>query len=102
MSLKLLLIFALEKGCKKLNVFGDSMNVINWISLTQECRNRRLDTLLSSIRMVLQIFDTFSCRHVYRENNMVADVASKEGLRMVLGRRQITENRDGTTQDYYH
>jgi len=102
MSLKLLLIFALDKGCKKLNVYGDSMNVINWISLTQECRNRRLDILLSSIRMVLQNFDTFSCRHVYRENNLVADVASKEGLRLVLGRWKITETRDGTSQDYYH
>ena len=28
-SLKLLLIFASEKGCRSLNVFGDSMNVIN-------------------------------------------------------------------------
>ena len=28
-SLKLLLIFAAEKGCRSLNVFGDSMNVIN-------------------------------------------------------------------------
>ena len=28
-SLKLLLIFAAEKGCRSLNVFGESMNVIN-------------------------------------------------------------------------
>ena len=32
MSLKLLLIFALEKGCNDLNILGDSMNVINWIN----------------------------------------------------------------------
>jgi len=102
MSLKLLLIFAIEKGCKKLNVFGDSKNVINWISLTQECRNRRLDSLLYSIRTVLQNLETFSCRHVYRENNLVADLASKEGLNMVLGRWKITETRDGSTQDFYH
>jgi len=85
MSLKLLLIFAVEKGCLKLNVFGDSMNVINWISMTQECRNMRLDILISSVRMVLQSIDSFSCRHVYRENNQEADLASKEGLQMALG-----------------
>jgi len=102
MSLKLLLIFAIEKGCKKLNVFGDSKNVINWISMTQECRNRSLASLLFSIRTVLQNIETFSCRHVYRENNMVADLASKEGLNMVLGRWKITETRDGTSQDFYH
>ena len=53
MSLKLLLIFALEKGCTSLNCFGDSMNVINWIKQTQECRNLRLVNLLSSIRVIL-------------------------------------------------
>jgi len=102
MSLKLLLIFAIEKGCKRLNVYGDSMNVINWISLTQECRNRRLDILLYSIRTVLQNLDSFSCRHVYRENNRVADLASKEGLNLVLGSWKITETREGTAQEYYH
>ena len=29
LSLKLLLILAAEKGCNNLNVFGDSLNVIN-------------------------------------------------------------------------
>ena len=31
LSLKFLLIFVAEKGCRTLNVCGDSMNVINWI-----------------------------------------------------------------------
>ena len=34
MSLKLLLIFATEKGIKRLTVLGDSMNVINWTKKT--------------------------------------------------------------------
>ena len=29
LSLKIILIFAAEKGCRTLNVCGDSMNVIN-------------------------------------------------------------------------
>ena len=102
MSLKLLIIFAIEKGCKKLNVYGDSMNVINWIALTQDCRNRRLDSLLFTIRPMLQSFESFSCRHIYRENNRMADLASKEGLNLVLGQWRIAETRDGNTQEFYH
>ena len=30
LSLKLLLIFAAKKGCQNINIYGDSMNVINW------------------------------------------------------------------------
>lgn len=80
MSLELLPIFATEKSINRLSVFGDSMNVINWIKQTQECRHIILANLLSSTRMVLQSFNTFSCRHVYRVNNKKADQASKEGV----------------------
>ena len=37
MTLKLLLCFAIERNFKKLQVFGDSMVVINWINKTQRC-----------------------------------------------------------------
>ena len=50
MSLKLLLMFAVEKGCTALNILGDSMNVINWINQTQECRHLRLAHVIYSIR----------------------------------------------------
>jgi ribonuclease HI len=30
MALKLLLLFSLEKGCRSLQVFGDSLVIINW------------------------------------------------------------------------
>ena len=32
LRLKIILMFATEKGCSSLNVCGDSMNVINWIN----------------------------------------------------------------------
>ena len=54
MSFKLLLIFSLEKGCNKLNFMGDSLNVINWINQTQECRQLTLAHILHSIRLLLQ------------------------------------------------
>ena len=102
MSLKLLLIFSLEKGCNNLDFMGDSLNVINWINQTQECRQLRLAHVLSAIRLLLQRFDSFTCRHVYRENNKEADKASKEGLRLAAGSWSVKEIIDGRTQEYYH
>ena len=76
-SLKLLLIFAAEKGCRTLVCFGDSMNVINWVKKTHVCKNLRLENILTSIADIIDTFDSFSCSHVYRENNREADLASK-------------------------
>ena len=102
MSLKLQLMFALEKGCTELNFLGDSFNVINWINQTQECRHLRLAHIISSIRQLLLQFDSYSCRHVYREDNKEADKASKEGLRLALGTWLVKESNEGTVQAFYH
>ena len=100
--LKLLLIFAVEKGCRTLDVFGDSMNVINWIKETQMWGNMRLSNILSSIIDILDSYDDFSCRHVYRENNREANKASKEGLLLMLSQWKIQEWVDGSAHEYYH
>jgi len=50
MNLKLLIIFSIEKGCKELNVFGDSMAVINWSRGTQRCLNIRLILVLEEVK----------------------------------------------------
>ena len=52
LSLKLLLIFIAEEGCQRINIFGDSLNVINWIKGTQQCRQLILENILLSIREV--------------------------------------------------
>jgi len=102
MSLKLLLIFALEKGCSTIACFGDSLNVINWVNHTQECRNLRLGNLLSTIRMLMLRFDIITCRHVYRENNIEADRASKDGLLRAHGTWYVTETAEDRVQGFYH
>ena len=55
-SLKILLMFAAEKGCRNLNIFGDSMNVINWIKGIQHCQNIRLENILSSFRAIIDTY----------------------------------------------
>ena len=69
---------------------------------TQLCINMRLDNILSSISDILEGYDSFSCRHVYRENNREAFEASKEGLLLTLGQWRICEQLDGVVQEYFH
>ena len=102
MSLKFLLMFAIEKGCTELNFLGDSLNVINWINQTQDCRHLRLSHIIYSIRQLLQRLDSFTCRHVYRENKKEADKASKDGLRLAEGYWTVKETHNGRLQAFYH
>ena len=69
---------------------------------TQLCRNLRLDNILSSISDILEGYDSFSCSHVYRENNREADEASKEGLLLTLHQWRICEQVDGVVHEFYH
>jgi len=39
MTLLLLLKIAKEYDLKSIQLFGDSMNVINWVEKTQQCHN---------------------------------------------------------------
>ena len=62
----------------------------------------RLDNILSTISDILDTFDSHSCIHVFRENNQEADLASKEGLLLILGQWKICEQFDGTVHNFYH
>ena len=102
LSLKILLLFAMEKGCRKLNVFGDSLNMINWIKGIQICRVLLLQNLFRSIGVILCSFASFSCQHIYRENKEKADQASKRGLLLDEGIWRIREHLDGVISEYFH
>jgi len=90
LSLKLLISFAIEKGCHSLNVFVDSMNVMNWIRGTQRCSNTRLYTLVEDITLLHTYFDSLTFQHVYRQRNKEADRRSEEGLHLALGQWKVT------------
>jgi ribonuclease HI len=102
LSLKLLIVFAIEKGCRTLKVFGDSLNVINWIKGTQRCLNTRLATLVEDIQRLQTNFDSLVCQHVYRENNKEADQRSKEGINMAMGQWKIIEYQNEQANEYLH
>jgi hypothetical protein len=102
MSLKILLLFVREKGVKSIHIFGDSLNVINWVQKTQKCHNIQLITLLEEIFIFLGAFDMVCVRHVYRELNMDVDSLYKEGLQLGLGQWIIIEDPPGNKYEYYH
>ena len=91
LSLKMLLVFAIEHSVKDLSIYGDSMNVINWTKGTQRCLNLNLENLMDEVLMLLSYFESFSCHHIYRSQNQEADKKSKEGLLLNKGQWKITE-----------
>ena len=102
LSLKLLLIFAAEKGCRTIKVFGDSLNVINWVKRIQTCRDLLLCNILQSIWDVMESFELITYTHVYRENNNQANSASKEGLLLDPGMWKVKEQLGDDAFAYYH
>ena len=102
LRLKLLLVFVAKKGCRSLMVYGDSLSLINWIKRIQQCRDLRLENILLSILAVIDTFDSFSCEHVFRENNSQADSSSKEGLQFDSGLLKIKERLENTVYEYFH
>jgi ribonuclease HI len=102
MSLKLLLLFAIEKNVNSIQVFGDSQMVVKWIWNINQCHNILLIPLLEEVQRLMASFDYFDIQHVYRERNMMVDLLSKEGLQMEHGQWMISEENNGTFYEYYH
>ena len=102
MALKLLLCFAIERNCKKLQVFGDSLVVINWINKIQKCRNTSLAALFEEVSRLLTNFESLTLKHVYREQNMDADRLSKARINLAGGTWKFIETKETTANDFYH
>ena len=102
LSLKILLLFVEEKGCRSLKVYGDSLNVINWVKRIQACKDLILQNILLYIWYIIESFDSISCSHVYKENNSQMDLASKEGLRLDAVVWKIKERLDDVVSRFYH
>ena len=77
-ALYMLLTFTNDKGLQSLQVFGDYMLVINWIHNTHRCHNLQLLPIMEEVAQLKSIFNLITFRHIYREQNAVADHCSKE------------------------
>lgn len=74
---KHLIYFALEHHCRHLQLFGDSKIVCDWLNNTSYCNAYTLSHILGEAQRLISSFDSFVCRHIYREQNSEADQLSK-------------------------
>ena len=70
-GLKLLLTLALDKHITKLEVFGDSQLVINWV--------------LHEVIIFSDMFEFVDFKHIYREINSLANELAKDGSHVLVG-----------------
>lgn len=101
-SLKLLLLFALEHGCRQLQIFGDSKIIIAWFNQKSICLTHTLRNLFEEVIMLKAQFDYNYCQHIYRERNAISDKLSKEGALQNRGTWLITEQNGTDFYQYYH
>jgi ribonuclease HI len=102
MALKLLLQFSGEKGVQSIQIFGDSMNVINWTSKVQICHNILLMPILEEIFRFMATFHSVVLKHVYMIQNFVADALSKAGMQLFFGQWHVSESIRDEFFEYYH
>ena len=79
LSLKLLLKLALDNQISKLQVFGDSQLVINWVNGLYRMHKLLLSPLLFEVIRFTEMLDSVVFKHYYRKMNSVADGFAKAG-----------------------
>ncbi|PKA45597.1 hypothetical protein AXF42_Ash010936 [Apostasia shenzhenica] len=82
--------FALSMAVKRIQVFSDSLLVVNQVNQTFETKDEILKKYLHQAKSLISLFEYFSLTHVPREENQVADRLAKEGLPN-LRRTQVLE-----------
>ena len=81
LALYMLLIFSHEIFLQRLQIFGDSMIVINWLKNAQRCHNILLTPILEEVSQLKTTFELITFCHIYRERNTEADRCLKEATR---------------------
>ena len=104
MTLRLLLLFTLEQGCMSLQVYGDSLLVIEWAKELIQCHVVLLLPILEEVLLIKHQFNYISFTHFFRERNGVADQLSKEASQRHIdfGLCKITEHSRVGSSSYYH
>eukprot|EP00253_Pinus_taeda_P007705 PITA_07705 len=90
-ALKFLLCWLIHKNILAVQIYGDSLNVVNWVIGRYRCQHYMLLPLLEEIQNLKLLFNVFSIDHIYRDRNEEADNLSKIGLLQAVGTWRITE-----------
>ena len=68
--------------------------VINWATGKYRIQNVQLAQILMEIHRLVDMFDSVSFMHIYRERNSYADILAKEGANVLSGSWQISEHKE--------
>ena len=90
-ALKLLLTLALDKQVSRIQVYGDSLLVINWILGKYRINNLHLAQLLCEVIRLNDFFKQADYQHIYRERNTLADKLANDGGKKQFGHWVISE-----------
>lgn len=97
-SLYLLILLALEKNIRQLNIYGDSMFAIEVMKGTHILRSYNLFPVFEEIKDTVD-FSHITFTHVYRNHNKEPDQLSKTGLDLDKGFWKVKEKGlDGSTE----
>lgn len=99
-ALRLLLCWLLHRNILSIQIFGDSVNVINWANGSSICQNQILKTILEEILQLKTSFNSLILCHVYRDQNEEADRLSKKGVQQIVGSWSIVEDSQGQISTY--
>ena len=94
-ALKLLLCWLIHRHILTVQIFGDSLSVVNWVNGKSRCHSYMLRPLLEEIMSLKSSFNVFSIGHIYRERNDTTDTLSKEGLQQAMGSWKVVEEDQG-------
>eukprot|EP00253_Pinus_taeda_P029159 PITA_29159 len=94
--------FSIQKHCRHLQLFGDSKIVCSWLNNASQCHTFTLRHILDEARRLTSSFESFSCLHIYREQNTITDHLSKEAALRQGDQWLIQEEIDGQFYQHYH
>ena len=74
---------ALRNNIKEINVYGDSLLVINQMSTTWKVKNDTLLKLYEDANKLIKCFDKINFVHIKREKNKKADELANKKLKFI-------------------
>lgn len=79
-TLWLLLTSAKQKGCRNIQVIGDSKLVIDWASQKCHVKNIRLGPIVNIVKELIVSLDQICFSHIYGKLNSIAYELSKQEI----------------------
>jgi hypothetical protein len=78
------LCIAVSLGIKRLIAYSNSKVVINQVNKERDIRKYSMNTYCAEVRKLEAHFEALEFHHIYRNNNVAADVLSKLGSKRAL------------------